>query len=165
MLADPFMKQKSSRHCPLIWVCPLLLMLVLGCRGIGTQTFTALPSAKAPDLEKSSRVVLDVVYQRGTAMADYNLWENLSMLAPMPEHWKYDSTLQVERVIKGQFEGKLIELHWLREITSTQYESLGIPPRPSGDLTNGTPLRVGFDGFSGKRLKNLKLTLRPEATN
>ncbi len=92
--------------------------------------------------------------------ADYDLRENLSMLAPMPKHWKYDMTLQVERVVKGEFDDKTLELHWLREPTKEQYESLGISPSAFFSFTNGTPLRIGFDGRSGEQLRNLKIMVR-----
>lgn len=94
------------------------------------------------------------------AEADYNLRENLSMLAPQPKHWKYDMTLQVERVVKGEFAGKTLELHWLREPTKEQYDSLGISPSAMFIFTNGTPFRIGFDGRPGERLKNLKIMKR-----
>jgi hypothetical protein len=131
-----------------------------GCRGIGTQRFMAVAPAQSHDLEISSRIVLDVTCRLQTEQADYNLWENLSMLAPMPKHWKYDMTLQVERVVKGEFDDKTLELHWLREPTKEQYNSLGITPSEFLSFTNGTPLRIGFDGRSGEQLKNLKIMIR-----
>ena len=131
-----------------------------GCRGIGTQRFMAFAPAQSHDLETSSRVVLDVICRQQMANADYNLWENLSMLAPNSKHWKYDMTLQVERVVKGEFEDKTLELHWLREPTKEQYDSLGISPSAFFSFTNGTPLRIGFDGRSGEQLKILKIMVR-----
>ena len=82
------------------------------------------------------------------------------MLAPMPKHWKYYMSLQVERVVKGEFDGKTLELHWLREPTKEQYESLGISRSAFFSFTNGMPLRIGFDGRSGDQLKNLKIIVR-----
>jgi hypothetical protein len=131
-----------------------------GCRGIGTQQFTAFAPAQAHELETSSRIVLDVTCRQQMAKADYNLWENLSMLAPKLKHWKLDLTLQVERVVKGEFDDKTLELHWLREPTKEQYDSLGISPAEMFNFTNGTPLRIGFDGRSGEQLKNLKIMVR-----
>jgi hypothetical protein len=128
--------------------------------GIGTQRFTAFAPAPSHELEISSHIVLDVTGQLHWMMADYDLWENLSMLAPMPKRWKYDLTLQVERVVKGEFDDKTLELHWLREPTKEQYESLGISPSTFFSFTNGTPLRIGFDGCSGDQLKNLKIRVR-----
>ena len=131
-----------------------------GCRSIGTQRFTAFAPAQSHELETSSRIVLDVMCQMQTVEADYNLRENLSMLAPQPKHWKYDTTLQVERVVKGEFADKTLELHWLREPTKEQYDSLGISPSAMFSFTNGTPLRIGFDDRSGEQLKNLKIMVR-----
>jgi hypothetical protein len=132
-----------------------------GCRGIGTQRFTAFAPAQTHELGTSSRIVLDVTGRQQWKIADYSLWENLSMLAPMPKHWKYDMTLQVERVVKGEFDDKTLELHWLREPTKEQYDSLGISPAAMFSFTNGTPLRIGFDGRSGEQLRNLKIMIRP----
>jgi len=132
-----------------------------GCRGIGTQQFTAFAPAQSHEMETSSRIVLDVACRQQMAMADYNLWENLSIGAPIPKHWKYDMTLQVERVVKGEFDEKTLEFHWLSEPTQEQYVSLGISRPANFGFTNGTPLQIGFDGRSGKQLKNLKIMIRP----
>jgi membrane-bound lytic murein transglycosylase len=105
--------------------------------------------------------VLDVTCQQRTAEADYNLWENLSMLAPKPKRWKLDLTLQVKRVVKGEFDDKTLELHWLREPTKKQYDSLGISPSAMFNFTNGTHLRIGFNGRSGQRFDNLEIMVRP----
>jgi hypothetical protein len=136
-------------------------LLFTGCRGIGTQRFTAFAPAQSHELEDSSHIVLDVTGRLKWTKADYNLRENLSMLAPIPKHWKYDMTLQVERVVKGAFDDKTLELHSLREPTKEQYDSLGISPAAMFSFTNGTPLRIGFDGSSGEQLKNLKIMIRP----
>jgi hypothetical protein len=135
-------------------------LFLIGCRGMGTQKFTAFAPSQSRELETSSRIVLDVTGRLQWMQADYNLRENLSMLAPKPKHWKYDMTLQVERVVKGEFDDKTLELHWLREPTQKQYESLGISPSVFFSFTNGTSLRIGFDGRSGEQLKNLKIMVR-----
>ena len=135
-------------------------LLLTGCRGMGTQQFTAFAPTQSYELETSSRIVLDVTCRGQWAWADYNLWENLSVGAPIPKRWKYDMTLQVERVVKGEFDDKTLELRWLREPTKEQYESLGISPSVFFSFTNGTPLRIGFDGRSGDQLKNLKIMVR-----
>jgi len=135
-------------------------LLFTSCRGMGTQRFTAISPPQSHELDTSSRIVLDVVCTQVWKRADYNLWENLSMLAPMPKHWKYDITLQVERVVKGEFDDKTLQLHWLREPTKEQYDSLGISPSAIFSFTNRTPLRIGFDGRSGDQLKNLKIRVR-----
>jgi len=57
-------------------------LLFTGCRGMGTQSFTALAPAQAHELEDSSQTVMDVTCTQLWQWADYNLWENLSMLAP-----------------------------------------------------------------------------------
>jgi hypothetical protein len=132
-----------------------------GCRGMGTQRFKAFAPAQSHELETSSHVVLDVTCQQRTAEADYNLWENLSMLAPKPKRWKLDLTLQVKRVVKGEFDDKTLELHWLREPTKKQYDSLGISPSAMFNFTNGTHLRIGFNGRSGQRFDNLEIMVRP----
>jgi hypothetical protein len=136
------------------------LVLLAGCHGIGTQRFTALAPTQTLELTNSSRIVLDVVYHPQIARADYNLHENISMLAPSPRHWKLDATLQVERVIKGDFDGQTLQLHWLRGLTPEQYDLLGISPQPCGNLTNGTLLRIGFDSRSDEHLKKLKIMVR-----
>jgi hypothetical protein len=149
---------------PKIFFCLALVLsgglFLTSCRGIGTQRFTAFAPGQSHQLETSSRIVLDVTSRLQWTKADYDLWENLSMLAPMPKHWKYDMTLQVERVVKGEFDDKTLELHWLREPTKEQYESLGISPSVFFSFTNETPLRIGFDGRSGDQLKNLKIMVR-----
>jgi len=136
------------------------LMLLAGCHGIGTQQFTALAPDRDVELTNSSRIVLDVVYRSKMARADYNLREKFSMLAPRAKHWKLESVLLVERVVKGDFDEPMLELQWLRGLTPEQYESLGVSPQPNGNLTNGTLLRIGFDGRSGEHLKNLKIMVR-----
>jgi hypothetical protein len=136
-------------------------LLFTGCRGMGTQSFTALAPAQAHELEDSSQTVLDVTRTQLWKLADYNLWENLSMLAPIPKHWKYDMTLQVERVVKGKFDEKTLQFHGLREPTSEQRSLLGFSSSWPFGITNGTLLRISFDGRSGKQLKNLKITVRP----
>jgi hypothetical protein len=149
---------------PKLLLCLALVLsgglVFTGCRGIGTQQFTAFAPAQSHKLETSSHIVLDVTCTEIWKWADYNLWENLSVGAPMPKHWKYDMTLQVERVVKGEFHEKTLELHWLREPTKEQYESLGISPSAMFNFTNGIPLQIGFDGRSGDQLKNLKIMVR-----
>jgi hypothetical protein len=136
-------------------------LLLTGCRGMGTQSFTALAPAQARELEASNQTVLDVTCSNVMAQADYNLWENLSMLAPRPKRWKYDLTLHVERVVKGEFDEKTIELRWLREPTGEQRGLMGVSSAWPLGITNGTPLQISFDGRSGKQLRNLKITVRP----
>jgi len=131
-----------------------------GCRGIGTQRFTAFAPTQSHELEASSQTTLDVTCSNVMAQADYSLRENLSMLAPVPKQWKYDVTLQVERAVKGDFDEKTIQLHWLREPTREQRSLLGVSPAWPLGTTNGTPLEIGFDGRSGKQLKNLKIMVR-----
>jgi len=146
----------------------LILALVLsggfiltGCRGMGTQSFIVIAPAQAQELEASSQTVLDVTCIRQTKRADYNLWENLSMLAPTPKCLKYDMTLQVERVVKGEFNEKTLQLHWLREPTSEQRGLLGVSQDWPFGIAKSTTLRISFDGYSGNQLKNLKITVRP----
>ena len=136
-------------------------LLFTGCRGMGAQRFTAFAPAQSHELETSSRIVLDVTCTEIWKRADYNLRENLSMLAPKPKHWKYDMTLQVECVVKGKFDGKTLQLRWLHEPTKEECALLGITPSAMFSFTNGTPLRIGFDGRSGKRFENLKIMVRP----
>lgn len=136
-------------------------LLFTGCRSMGTQSFTAFAPAQAHELEASSQTVLDVTCAQLWKRADYNLWENLSFGAPMPKRWKYDMTLQVERVVKGEFDEKTLQLHGLREPTSEQRSLLGVSPAWPFGITNGTPLRISFDDRFGKRLKNLTMSVRP----
>jgi hypothetical protein len=131
--------------------------MLMGCHGIGTQRFTAFAPAQSPQLENSSRIVLDVVPEIKMVKADYNLRENLSMLAPKPKHWKADITLMVQRVVKGEFNEKAIELHDLRSPTKEQADLLGISSAAMFNFTNRIFLRIGFDGRSGEQLKNLKI--------
>jgi|ABSP01.1.fsa_nt_gi hypothetical protein len=139
-----------------------LLLMFTGCRGMGTQSFAAFAPAQARELEASSQTVLDVTCTLDLARADYNLRENLSMLAPRATRWKLDATLQIEHVVKGKFDEKTLRLHWLRNPNREQYQVLGIP-KPLNDpwgFTNGMPLRIGFDGRSGEHLQNLKILVR-----
>ncbi len=141
---------------PKFLLCLALIFLV-GCHGIGTQRFTAFAPTQSQELETSSHIVLDVVPEIKTVKADYNLHENLSMLAPIPKHWKADVTLTVERIVKGDFTEKTIELHDLRSPTREQADLLGISPAAMFSFTNKTPLRIGFDDYSDGRFKNLKI--------
>lgn len=145
-----------------LWLALVLSggLFLVGCRGIGTQRFTPLAPAQSHVLETSSSVVLDVTCTQVWMQADYNMWENLSMLAPEPKRWKYDMTLQVERVVKGEFKEKTLKIHWLREPTKEQCESLGGSPAALFSFTNGTSLRIGFDGRSGEHLENLTIMVR-----
>ena len=139
---------------------PCLLLVLSGCRGIGTQRFTAFAPSQGQELAESSRVVLDGKCTSNVTRADYSLCESLQMLAPMPKRWKFDMTLSVERVVKGEFGEQTLQIHWLRNPTQTQSKTLGIPYIPHEPLTNGTPLRVGFSARSGQRLRDLKVLIR-----
>jgi hypothetical protein len=150
---------------PKLLLCLALVLsgglLFTGCRGMGTQQFTAFAPVQSHELETSSRIVLDVTCTQLWKQADYDLWENLSMLAPQPKRWKYDMTLQVERVVKGEFDEKTIQIRWLREPTIEQRNSLGISQSWPFGITNGTSLRIGFDGHSGEHFNNLKIIVLP----
>ena len=143
-------------------VLVVLVALLAGCRGMGTQGFIALSPSQTHELDSSSHVVLDARCINVTMQADYNLWENLQILAPTPKRWKIDMTLQVERVIQGKFTKPSIEVHWLRYPTEQQCESLGIAYRGVWAFTNGMPLRIGFDSSSYRHLQNLKFIVRRE---
>ena len=84
------------------------------------------------------------------------------MLAPMPKRWKLDMKLEVEHVVEGEFSDPALQLHWLRDPTPEQSETLGISYRGSSAFTNGMPLRIGFDGRSRQRFRHLKILIRPE---
>jgi hypothetical protein len=64
-----------------------LVLVVTGCRGIGTQRFTAFAPSQGQELVESSRVVLDGKCTSNVTRADYSLCESLQMLAPMPKRW------------------------------------------------------------------------------
>lgn len=149
--------------CLALVLSSFLLAVLTGCRGMGTQRFVAFAPSQTRELETSSQTVLDVTCKLDSARADYNLRENLSMLAPSAKRWKLDATLQTERVVKGKFDEKTLQLHWLRDPTQDQCDVLGIPKisLPPFGFTNGMHLRIGFDGYSGERLKNLKMMLQP----
>ena len=140
----------------------LLIPLFTGCRGLGTQRFTAFAPSQAQELAASSRVVLDVRCTGVTVYPDYNLWENLQMLAPMPRHWKTDLTFAVEHVVRGKFDGQSIRLHWLRDPTPEQSQLLGIAKTNGFAFNTGMPLRLGFDSGSGRQWHHLKLMVRNE---
>ena|ERR1700677_1317334 len=152
-------------------------LLITGCRGIGTQRFTALAPTQESALAASSEIVLDVTCQLDGERADYNLWEDLSMLAPRPKRYKLDITFQVERVIKGAFTEKALRIHWLRDPDKQQCEALGIYKSPTFvpftnemplrifapfGFTNGMPLRLGFDGKRGEKVRHLKILVPNE---
>src|ERR1017187_5766781 len=132
---------------------PCLVLVVTGCRGIGTQRFTAFAPSQGQELAESSRVVLDGKCAINVTRADYSLCENLHMLAPRPKRWKFDMTLSVDRVVKGEFSEQTIQVHWLRNPTQTQSKTLGIPYIPFEPFTNGMPLRIGFTARSGQHLR------------
>ena len=141
-------------------VLTLVAALLVGCRGLGTQRFTAFAPSQTHKLVESSRVVLEVRCTNVTVRADYNLWENLQMLAPMPKRRKIDMSLQVERVVQGEFTEPSMHVHWLREPTQEQSEILGVARRGGSAFMNGIRLRVGFDSYSDRHLRNLKLMVR-----
>jgi hypothetical protein len=66
----------------------LLVIVLTGCRGMGNQKYSVLSKSPASLLESSSSAVLDVRCSNVSMRADYNLWENLHMLAPRPKAWK-----------------------------------------------------------------------------
>src|SRR4051794_1855345 len=94
-------------------ILPWLILLLAGCRGIGTQRFTAFAPSQAQELAASSHTVLDVRCAHVMGRADYNLCENLHMLAPTPKRTKLDVTLHVEQVVRGEFVDQTLQLHWL----------------------------------------------------
>jgi len=151
-------REHSCPNAKALMALPWLILLLAGCRGVGTQRFTAFAPCQAQVLVTSSRTVLDVRCANLTEWADYSFWENLQMLAPTPKRWKLEMTLQVERVVAGDFGGQTLHLHWLRHPTQEQSETLGIPHR--GGFTNGMPLRIGFDDHSDKHFQHLNLMVR-----
>ena len=150
------MKSKAST---MLKLCMVLLPLLCGCRGMGTQKFTAYGPSQARDLESKSKTVLDVTCVHVQRQADYNLWENLHMLAPIPKRTKLDITFQVRRVVKGRFDDHNFQVHWLRSPTKEQSELLGLPYHGGIDhgFTNGMPLRIGFDQRAGDQLSNIRI--------
>src|SRR5213080_2249950 len=98
---------------------------LLGCRGVGTQQFVAFAPDQPAKLESASPNVVDVRCKVSEVRADYNLWENLHMLAPMPNRTKFDVNLEVERVVKGEARNP-IYVHWLRSPTESQCRTLRI---------------------------------------
>jgi hypothetical protein len=143
-------------------ILPWLILLLAGCRGIGTQRFSAFAPSQAQELAASSHTVLDVRCTYVMGRADYSLCENLHMLAPTPKRTKLDATLQVNRVVKGEFAGQLLQLHWLRSPTREQSNTLGIPHGGGYDFgfTNGMQLRLGFDAQSSQGFDRLKILIR-----
>jgi hypothetical protein len=141
---------------------PCLVLVVTGCRGIGTQRFTAFAPSQGQELAESSRVVLDGKCAINVTRADYSLCENLHMLAPMPKRWKFDMTLSVDSVVKGEFGEQTLQLHWLRNPTQTQSKTLGIPYIPFEPFTNGMALRIGFSAHSDQHFRDLKILIRQD---
>jgi hypothetical protein len=137
-------------------VLAMLVFILTGCRGMGNQKYSVLSKSPAGMLESGSSTVLDVRCSNVSMRADYNLWENLHMLAPRPKAWKFEVTFVVVRVVKGKSPGSSISLRPLRVPTEEESRLLGIS-YPWGGLTNGLPLRIGFDGRSNARLRNLRL--------
>src|SRR5262249_40406998 len=103
----------GMRRTVLAW----LIVLLVGCRGSGTQRFTAFAPSQAHKLAASSHTVLDVKCASVVGRPDYSLCENLQMLAPVPKRTKLDITFQVEQVLKGVFVDQTLECHWLRSPT------------------------------------------------
>ena len=99
------------------------------------------------------------------ARADYTLWENVQMLAPIPKHgWRFKMTLLVEQVVRGEFEHQTIEVGWFRSLSEEQCNTLGIPYRQNFGVgfTNRMALRIAFDGQHGRYFNGLKMTRRIE---
>ena len=146
---------------------PLLLLLLIcltGCRGFDTQKYTAYPPAKAVQLEADSKIVVDVKCTKLLTSADYTLGENLLMTAPHAKKYKSDAAFAVQRVIKGDFTGKEIIAHYLREPTLEQCNVLGIVHQPLS-FTNDMRFRIGFDKISphSGKLRNLRIVFPPSA--
>ncbi|MEI9865430.1 MAG: hypothetical protein WDN00_12925 [Limisphaerales bacterium] len=95
-------------------------------------------------------------------LADYSLWENMQMLAPKPKRYKFEMTVQVERVVQGEFDAQSICIRWLHTPTQQQRETLGIANLVRFPFTNGMPLRVGFDSCTDQHLQNFKLMVLHE---
>ncbi|MDB6032622.1 MAG: hypothetical protein JWM16_2960 [Verrucomicrobiales bacterium] len=155
------MKIRRQKRQALL-LLPCLLLLLTGCRGIGTQRFTAFAPSQAQELARFSRTVLDVRCVQVMGRADYSLCENLHMLAPIPKRTKLDVTLQVQQVLKGEFVGERLQLHWLRSPSKQQSGTLRIPYRGGFDFgfTNGMQLRIGFGSHSGQSFEDLKIIIR-----
>jgi hypothetical protein len=132
-----------------------------GCRSVGTQKFVVFAPKQAAKLDSASRNVVDVRCKVLTVQADYSFWENLHMLAPMPNRTKFDVNFEIERVVKGDA-ARPIYVHWLRNPTPAQCRVLGIPPTSSWGtgFTNGMPLRIGFSRQTDKGLEALRILIR-----
>jgi hypothetical protein len=141
------------------WLLIPCLLMLLGCRGAGTQRFTAFAPSQTAELSAASCTVLDVRCVPVLARADYSLGENLHMLAPMPQRMKLDATFHVERVLKGTCPDATLPVHWLRSPTAEQSATLGIPYRGGHyvSFTNGMLLRIGYDNRSGTQFRKLRI--------
>ena len=161
------MNMNFNLHLCLALVLSGGLFFGAGCRGIGTQQYKALAPAQTRELESSSRTVLDVTCISQTAQADYNLWENLSMLAPTPKYWKLDLTLKVDRVVKGDFNEKTLEDSLAAgadqgAICFAGYRSCSSIIRRFHERT---PLRIGFAERSREKIakpENNASTMKPK---
>ena len=147
-----------SRLCALVG-----LACITGCRGINTQKYAAYPPAKAAELEAESKIVLDVKCTKLLTAADYNLSENLSLLAPMPQAYKSDAVLKVQQVVKGDFTDKEVLVHYLHEPTLEQARVLGINHQVLS-FTNDMRFRIGFDRISSTgKVRKLRIVFPPGA--
>lgn len=75
----------------------LLLAVLNGCASGKNQEFTGLTPDQAPLLLAKSKHVLEVSTKPLTQRADYNLRENMSMLAPVPNRFGMESETGTQR--------------------------------------------------------------------
>jgi hypothetical protein len=136
----------------------ILLTILGGCAG--TQDYQAV----APDSVDSALTTSEIVLEghvtnsrierraRASAWQMLTFWDPLPMPAePGPPEW--NATVRVERILKGEIPTPEIELRNYRPPSAAERQLF------PDDYTIhiGTRLRLGFDGFSGRTLRNLRL--------
>lgn len=144
-----------------LWL--LLLAVLNGCASAKKQEFTGLTPDQAPLLLAKSKHVLEVSTKPLTQRADYNLRENLRMLAPVPRKWKIDLEWKVKRVLKGNAPGTTLLVKDM-PFPSDETRNLGFAgSNPfTNPFTDGLILWIGFDAYEDFHFKNLKLVKASE---
>jgi hypothetical protein len=131
-----------------------VLCITVGCSP--RQDYKVVPRERADDIFRGSKVVLDghVMMARATSQATFA--DYFFFWLPMPASTanpRYDATIIVDEVLKGDEHPWSVELQHYRPLTPAERALL------SGyhDILNGLRLRVGYDRRRGNSLTRLVL--------
>jgi len=138
----------------------LISAMLVGCVSLKKQKFTGHSPDELAGFLARNRNVVEVSTRPLKISADYNLREQLSMLAPRARKWKLDVEWTIERVIKGRSAVQTMLVKGLF-LVPEETRKLGLfEPRSMNTFTNGLILWVGFDDSDGNSFRHLNI-LKP----